>query len=135
DGKPEAAAGRRVDDRVAGLCGRRRAAGDEVVAVYQVGGPGRAAGRGDQRVQLELAHDRVDALLPRLLVAAGQRLQVGGVVEVGRRLGLQEQLLAEPLELGGGVRLVEGDGVRQGPDRDAGPGRQVPVQVGLELEE
>src|SRR5207245_5743650 len=50
-------------------------------------------------------------------------------------LRLLEQLLPEERQLLRRVRLVEGDRVRERPDRDAHPRGQVGVEVVLELEQ
>src|SRR5688500_8049281 len=61
--------------------GWRRAGTHEVVAVDQVDGPGRAAGWCDERVEVVLVHDRVDAFGAGETVARGERLKVGSVGE------------------------------------------------------
>ena len=117
---------------VAGHRRRGRAAEQEVVAVDQVGGPGRAGGEAEDGVQVEAVHGRVDALAGDPL-GGRQGLQVGRVVQAAGGLGEQEDLLAEPAQLPLGVGLVEGDQVGQGPHRGVAQLRQVGGDVGLEL--
>src|SRR5262249_14758631 len=104
-----------------------------MVAVNQVGRPGRRPGGRDYCVEAELLQGRVDARRPAYL----QVVSDGGVV--GRlvkwvRLGEQEKLLAEELQLVGGVRLVKRNGVGQRVDRNAGARGQVGVQISFEVE-
>ena len=114
----------------------------------QVGGPARAVGRRDHRVDPELAHRRVDALRARVVVDR-ERLVVGQAAEEGlrvvarigsagvHRLRELEDLLEEVRHLARGVRAVERDRVGEGlvRHRDADARGEVLLHVELEVVE
>src|SRR5437868_13461817 len=88
DRNPKREAHRHVDDRVADDGRGCRAAEDEVIAIDQVSGPGGRIGWRNERVQMVLAQQQIDALgrakqgvlSQRLVVRESQRLDhVSGV--------------------------------------------------------
>ena len=64
---------RHADARISRHRGRRGAPAGEVVAVDQVGRPGRIAGRRHDGVELVLVHDRVEPLAPGEAAAGVER--------------------------------------------------------------
>src|SRR3989440_8641798 len=144
DRNPKREAHRHVDDRVADDGRGRRAAEDKVIAIDQVSGPGGRIGWRNERVQMVLAQQQIDALgrakqgvlSQRLVVRESQRLNhVSGVGAHRERLGQIEDLLGEERHLLVGVRAVEVDGVLQRMDRHAAAPGKVFVEVCLEVVE
>src|SRR5439155_19565705 len=107
----------------------------EVVAVGEVGDPGRAVGRRDDRVQPVRREGAVDRGA-RGVRRRGPLRAVGRVGQVAAgRLGQLEDLLAEERQLLRGVVAVELDQPGQVAGVRAGSGGQVRVDVVLELQQ
>src|SRR6266446_1214288 len=111
---------RHLNDRIPRRRCKTRRTENEMIAVDEIGGPGRVVGRRDHRVELKPAERRVDAIDPGQSIYV-ERLVVGHPVEywlriVGsgcERLCLLKQILIEKRHLHLGVRVVEVDGALQ----------------------
>src|SRR5205807_7602538 len=79
DWKIKDVAGRDVDSGIASKRGWLRAASKGGIAVDQVNQPGRTAGGHDQRIELVLVHNRVNAFLSREAAALVVRSEIDRV--------------------------------------------------------
>ena len=115
---------------------RARAAAANLVAVDRVDLPCRRHGRADQRDDIVLLEQAVDAIWSRSREACLPRLLVGGIGEPLRLFRFLELLLAEQRHFLLRMRFVEGDQVGEAARADR---RRAALQifrhVGLELGE
>ena len=136
-GRPRDEPGRDGDVRIAGDGRGRRAAADVVIAVDQIGHPGRPAGRRDERVEPVLRHHRVDA---RACARAGRRRAARGRTPARSAAPCAsarwKSSWPNQRHLALAVLLVERDQILQRPRPDARrQRREVFVQAVLELEQ
>ena len=107
-----------------------------MIAVDEIGGPWRAAGGRDDRIERVLREHHVQSFAPREPLILGERVAICLIGERSLLLRLQEQLLPEVRHLGRLVRLVECNHVRERFDpRARRPRREVRREVGFELVE
>src|SRR5712692_3815938 len=94
-GQTEGRAHRHVDDGVAHDRRRSRAADGEVVAIDQVRRPGRVVGRGDDRMEVVLREQQVDAFRGAEQLIGGYRVVVRDPERLYRRLAGNVERLRE----------------------------------------
>ena len=82
-----------------------------MIAVHEIDHPRRTVGGREESVKLLCIHEGVDG--PRHLVAPGQRPRIGRVGRSTGGLGADEELLLEVRHLGGAMRLVPRDHIRE----------------------
>ena len=88
----------------------------KIVTVGVIYHPGRAVAHGDQRVETMFLERRVECALTDRF-AGRASLDIGRIVKISLRLGFDQDVLAEKRHGCCAVFLVEGDDLRQRPDR------------------